>query len=153
MGWGRRKEDSVPELKRLLVATGERLAVNLFDLDRMPERLRAAVAMRIDPKPIVLDGEAGLNGGPREVGLAFACPLMEAATLCDLLRQVDRDAGQRPVRLYICKKAWSPIPDDRVLTVPDPLTKRMVLNPDVFRVDPGSASVVAPIPRKVTFGK
>lgn len=92
----------------------ERLAVNLFDLDRMNPDVRA----------MLLGGKLDLAGGAirvddsrlDETGVTFSCDLLTAASICDVIRNQDRIVGDYPTRIYVFRRAWSRLPGDEVLT-------------------------------------
>lgn len=125
-------------------AVGLNLAVNLVDLERVPPAIREELfgcrLFLLDPEPIWMD-----KGNMEETGLAFACPLMQAAAICDLLREHDHRAGQTPTRVYLRKvKAWTKLAGDAILV------KFNRLNPDVF--PPERAVAVTPVfPTKPAF--
>ncbi len=70
----------MPEIRR------EKLAVNLYDLDRVEESLRPklfAGRLKLD-KPLKMDWDR--RDAVDEVAVEFECPLLEAAIICDTLR-------------------------------------------------------------------
>jgi hypothetical protein len=105
-----------------------RLAVNLFDLDRVDAMIRSMMlqgklaSSPVHIVPYKLD----------ETGVEFTCELLMAASICDILRSHDRQLGDYPTRLYIHKgKAWSKLSGSAILTlVKDGVC---ILNPYVFR--------------------
>ncbi len=133
---------------------GRRLALNIYDLtDRCDPIIQQKVGPLLDLKhPLRMDFDR--KEGEDEVGVAFSCDLLKAATICDLLRSHDREAGDRPIRLYLFRKVWSRVPSGTVLTVLEDGKPR--LDPRTFaeaRVELEAAPVVAPPPRRFTFGK
>lgn len=110
-----------------------RLAVNLFDLhDRVPIVMRQKLmAGRLDLTRHI-DMRFDRAKEADEAAVAFSCPLLEAAIICDWLRSNDRSVGDYPTRLYINRKvSWTRIPSYIVLTeVMDDGKCR--LNPEVF---------------------
>lgn len=119
----------------------ERLACNLYDLDRVPASMRAIVAARLDKtKPIDMGWD---RKSDTEVAVAFNCDLLSAAILCDKLRSDDRAAGDSPTRLYLFKKAWTRVASHIVLTelLPDGSCR---LSPEVFVQEVEAAPIQAP---------
>lgn len=107
----------------------EKLAVNLFDLDRVDPLIRAELlGGKIDVKagPVRID--------PRRPDLAavgFRCDLLTAAIVCDILRSHDRELGDAPTRVYIKRaEAWEPLAGRVVLTVV--VDGKCQLSPEVF---------------------
>ena len=107
------------------------LAVNLFDLDRIPQIVREAMlAGKLDLTGVVVtDG-----GRVDETAVAFSCDLLTAAALLDVIRGNDRRAKSHPTRVYVKRQAWSKLPGAETLTVIE--RGRVALNPDVFGVGP-----------------
>ena len=125
----------------------ERLAVNLYDLDRVAPSLRASlVAPRLDlTKPIDMGWDRKSDD---ETAVVFNCDLLSAAIICDTLRSHDRAAGDSPTRVYLFKKVWTRVASHVVLT--ELVDGRCQLSPDVFVVEVEAAPVVAPaISRRV----
>ncbi len=115
---------------------GLALAINLIDLERVPPQVREELfghgLFHLHPRPIWMDKEV-----MEETGLAFACGLLQAASICDILRKHDRSIGQTPTRVYLRRvKAWQKLGRD------DILVKFDRLNPAVF--PPERAVVVQP---------
>jgi hypothetical protein len=107
----------------------ERLAVNLYDLDRVEKSIREMLlvgkvknaALRIDPKRL------------DETAVQFSCDLLTAACILDTLRNHDRIAGDVPTRCYILtdpKGNWRRLSSSAVLTVIE--DGKVELSPDVF---------------------
>ena len=122
----------------------ERLAVNLPDLDRVDPTVRAIlVAPFVSklPEDLIRADKDRMD----EVAVLFICDLVQAACICDTLRNHDRRAGDPPTRLYLQKKeggAWERLPGAAVLTVME--DGRAVLNPILF---PREAVKVAARPK------
>jgi hypothetical protein len=69
-----------------------------------------------------------------ETGLAFSCNLLQAASVCDILREHDGKVGQTPTRIYLRKvRVWQKLPGDCILVKYDRL------NPAVFPPERGVA--------------
>ena len=115
---------------------GLALAINLIDLERVPPQVREELfgvgLFLLHPRPIWIDREK-----MDETGLAFACPMLQAASICDILREHDHKSGQSPTRVYLRRvKAWIKLPGEAIMVKYDRL------NPAVF--PPERAVVVAP---------
>lgn len=122
-----------------------RIAINLRDLDRADSALRALVAQLIKPAPIRID-----PNDLDEVAVAFACRPLQAATVCDLVREHDRRVGDAPTRVYLFRKTWSKLPSHEALAVGTGVSLR--LNPKLF---PESVEHVKPSSRQaqaIDFG-
>ena len=131
-------ENAVPQ-------QGERLAVNLFDLDRIDPTIRSMLlGGKVDLTAIRVDKDRG-----DEVAVAFTCDLLSAACICDTLRSHDKRAGDYPTRVYLFKRtAWSRVPGSITLaTVKD---GSCTLNRTIFNVEVELAKPVAP-PRSKVF--
>lgn len=106
---------------------GQRLAVNLCDLDRVDSSIRG----------MLLSGKLNLQAlirmdrdRPDETAVAFSCDLLTAATCCDVLRGHDLRAGDYPTRVYLFRQSWSKLPGSTVLTLVN--DGKVFLNPEVF---------------------
>jgi hypothetical protein len=121
----------------------EKLAINLFDLDRVDPTIRQ----------ILLGGKVDLTNAIKmdknrfdEAGVAFICPLLQAASICDIVRSHDRELGDFPTRVYLMRvAAWEKLPNAAVLTLI--LDGKTMLNPAIFppvgeRAKPLSAEAV-----------
>lgn len=119
----------------------ERLAVNIYDLDRVNPTLRASlVAPRLDlTKPVDMSWDRKSDD---ETAVAFSCDLLSAAIICDTLRSHDRAAGDSPTRIYLFKKSWTRVASHVVLT--EMVDRVCQLSPDVFVVEVKAAPVAAP---------
>lgn len=115
-------------LAKLAPANGVRLAINLYDLDRLLPFVRETL----------LGGKLDLKGGaiwvdrsrPDETAVAFACSLETAGAICDVIRSHDREAGDYPTRVYVFRRSWTKLPTDAVLTVM--ADGKCLTNPAVF---------------------
>lgn len=115
---------------------GLALAINLIDLERVPPQVREELfghgLFHLHPRPIWMDTDK-----MEETGLAFACQLLQAAAICDFLRENDCKVGQTPTRVYMRRvRAWQKLAGDVILV------KYGKLNPAVF--PPERAVVVKP---------
>lgn len=129
----------------------EQLAINLFDLNRLPPIVRHSL----------LHGQLDLTGAfqtdkdaPDERGVRFSCELLKAAIICDIIRSEDRKAGDFPTRVYYRKeagKAWRSLPNDTVLTEEGEKEGSFSLNRKLFPSDEPIV-LVPPAPRRVQFG-
>ena len=82
--------------------------------------------------------------------VAFCCELLEAATVCDLLRSNARRLKQPPPELYLSKggERWARVTYDAVLTMVS--AGKLKLHPKAFP----SEAVVGPPPKvKPLFGR
>lgn len=114
-----------------------RLAVSLIDLDRLPPDMRRKVASKLDPTILAL------GPSPCTPCLAFKCSLVEAAMVCDYLRNCDRLAGDEPTELYLYRPTvWTRVAADAVFTVVSDDEKSISLNLAEFDVE------VKPIPAR-----
>lgn len=118
------------EAESLSLERTERLAINVFCLDRIDPVIRANLLKdKLDlTKPIRTDWDR--KDAKDEVALVFKCDLLTAATVCDVIRAEDKKAGDFPTRLYLLRKEWSRIPSYVVLTVMK--NDKVVLNPKIF---------------------
>src|SRR5258708_5913057 len=89
-------------------ARKERLAINLVDLDRIEPVVRSILI-----SPYVNKNPADIVKADRdrmdEMAVIFTCHLLQAACICDTIRNKDRAAGQYPTRIYLQKReglAW-----------------------------------------------
>lgn len=121
----------------------ERLAFNLFDLDRVDPRVRARLLPLLD-----LRREAAAwvdRDRVDETAAPFACSLLLAAQACDAVRGMARVTRQPVPRVYLDRKGagvWVRLPALETLTYL--YLGRVVLNPVLF---PGAADLSpAPLP-------
>lgn len=114
-------------------ATPIRLAMNLFDSERIVPDMRAKLLSGLlDLKVIRVD-----KSRPDETAVAFKpdLDLLYIATICDIIRDHDRDGGDYPTRVYIKKAtAWERIPADTRLTHME--DGKSVLNRKLFALPP-----------------
>ena len=105
----------------------EKLAVNLFDLDRVQPTIRELMlGGKLDTSQAIQMDKDRMD----EAGVVFSCDLLTAACICDTIRSHDRVAGLYPTRVYVCKRSWSKVPGTVALAkVEDQVLK---LNPEVF---------------------
>jgi len=144
--------DNTPQAKRQ-----EKLAINLFDLERLDPLLRAKLLkgrVEQDRNRLVVTSFKGLDDLSKEAKqlimqqrtfLLFICPLREAAQICDIIRNEDRLEG-RPTT-HVCLQsnlqgnlqslqslhkdgAWVILDDD--VSLCSISAGRCVLNPAVF---------------------
>lgn len=104
-------KDLNEKLKR---AANYRIGVNLFDLSRMEPLMRGKLLMgKLDTTtPVVFNKEH-----PDETGLVFICPLLQAATCCDIIRSEDRRFDRSPTRVYRCvNEVWTRLAMNTALT-------------------------------------
>jgi len=130
----------------------ERLAINLFDLDRLVDIIRQSLfnhGRNLILKPIVIDKDRR-----DETAVEFSCDLLQAATICDIIRSEDRKLKQYPTRVYYCREtAWTKVSSDAVLTLQwfEEDGDRLALNPNVFKVEVELVESVAPERRRVDW--
>jgi hypothetical protein len=129
----------------------EQLAVNLWDLDRIDgDTRRELLGGRLAPGAAPIDLRDRF--GAEDVAVVLACPLLEAAIVCDLLRNADRALNDSPTRVYILApgRPWARLPGTAVLTRPDG-----TLNHELFptKVEAAAVNAAAPPPRHVTLGR
>lgn len=95
----------------------ERLAVSVFDLDRLPPDVRRQMlGGKLDLRAVVRPDP----DKPATTALAFSCPLLEAALICDILRNNDRKLGDEPTKVYLYSgRGWAEIGPSTVLTSTD----------------------------------
>ncbi len=124
-----------------------KLAINLYDLDRIAPTLRTKLfSGRLDlSKPLSTAWDR--TNIKEEVAVLFTCDLLTAAIICDTVRSHDRKAGDFPTRLYLKRKSWARIPSGVVLTA---LTEenKCVLNPKVFSLEMGKLGQTPLTPSK-----
>jgi len=115
-----------------------RLAINLFDLDKISPFIRdqMGLASKLDAAGGAIKVDADR---PDETAVAFSCDALAAACLLDVIRQHDRSAGDRPCRAYANRgRGWTKLPADAVLT--EARDGKLRLNPSLF----GGGEVAAP---------
>lgn len=119
------------------VTGGERLALNIYDLDRIPDEVRPGLVSRhLAKKAIHIPTELG-----DEIGIELVCPLLDAACICDMLRSRDRASNSIPTRIYLFRERWVRVQAGAYLSVL--VGDKVVLNPKVFDVE---RVIAEPIP-------
>lgn len=127
------RDKKVPPSSKMTIYRSEdkvEIAINLFDLDRLDQRLRSQLlAGRLDLKrPIVMDKNL-----EDEVAVAFCCNILAAACICDSIRAHDRRAEDSPTRVYIRRTGnWTKVAREAQLTIV--IDDRSILNPKLFKV-------------------
>lgn len=97
---------------KIPISSGERLAINLIDIDRLSPTIMRAVIVPHTIKKAVQVGEA-----VSDVGIEFSCDLLHAATICDVIRSDDRKMGDPITRIYLFNgRSWKKLPDEAILT-------------------------------------
>lgn len=125
---------------------GERLSINLLDLDRLA---RLAYERMILPYTIKKAIQLGQAVG--DVGIEFNCPLLQAAAICDMIRSEDRKSGDCPTRIYLHNgRYWKKLDDGAVLT--RLVDGKAQLHPKIFDV-PAIAAVAPPAPSVLKLGR
>src|ERR1700677_432323 len=87
----------------------ERLAISFVDFKQIDVSVRQRLlAGRLDlSRPVRVLESSGREGFKPSPALAFSCPLLSAATACDLLRCEDRRQKRKPCRVYLLRaKIW-----------------------------------------------
>lgn len=133
------------------VGRPEQLAVNVEDLQRLTT----------ETKWVLLSGRLSTDGfvryqpanplKPTEIAVRLTCDLLEAATICEVIRGYDRSAGDRPTRIYVRPDGtadWRPVPADLRLVRSLP-GGTAALEPKLFA--PVAAGVVPLPPRRVVL--
>ncbi|SRR6266404_4623602 len=134
-----RKVDPVPAPPRIVNghARKEQLAINVFDLTRIDETIRAMLLggkLDLDPEHAIKVDPGRMD----ETAVTFVCDLLTAASASDVIRGRDREAGDHPTRVYLRRiKAWERLPVAAVLT--RVCGGELFLDPGVF--PPAAASV------------
>jgi hypothetical protein len=117
----------------------ERLAISLTDVDRLPPELkRGFLAGRIDATKIIRVGAQRRT--EEQPAVEFVCPLLEAATVCDMIRSHDRSVGDRPCEVFISRgtindtgrECWTRVIYATTFTVL--INGKVSLNPELFTV-------------------
>lgn len=114
----------------------EKIAINLFDLTRVPKHIRILLLTETDGHSPRIGNTAIRMSKERldEAGVEFVCDLLTAACICDSIRQADRRAGEYPCRVYLKKaSAWTKLAHGDVLTKVSKGGK-VYLNPKLFCV-------------------
>jgi hypothetical protein len=116
----------------------ERLAICLFDVDRIDADVRQRVLIgRLDlggpGRGVVRGGAFRIGVDPKDQALAFSCPLLVAATAADFIQSQFRSEGDAPARFYVFlpDRGWARAPRDVAFVIDDGEGGRS-LNPAVF---------------------
>lgn len=126
----------------------EALAVNLFDLDRIEETVRASM---FADKLVLTDTVWVDRNRVDEIAVVFKCSILKAACLLDVVRGRDRRAGDHPTRAYIRRRrVWDKIPADALLTLVE--DGQTVLNPAVFKIEAKPLDLPSSLPQRVEGG-
>lgn len=109
-----------------------KLAIWLSDVERLPPQMRLEMYPHLDLNKIHRTGKGErIEESPT---LAFKCPLLQAALICDVVRSHDRKVGARPSELFVNRSGdddgWRRIVYGDMLTVV--VNGRAILNPAVF---------------------
>ncbi len=107
-----------------------RIAIAVDDVLRMEPLLRSnLVGGRLSKTHVRIE-----QGDSRVAAVEFTCPAIEAAAICDVIRDQDRDAEESPSRVYVWRgKTWSRVPADVELVVGEfAAGEQPVLNPKLF---------------------
>jgi len=127
--------------------TRYKLALNLFDTDRMAPELRSKLlAGKVNLKETV---NVDLDRVQTSVAIVFTCDLLTAALVIDIVRSEDRKVNGPLTRAYINRggTAWSRLPNNVVLTVAE-AGKPTRLNPQIFAEKEEEVVLLPLIPRK-----
>lgn len=107
----------------------ERLAIALEALERLPTAMRNEIIPKLHRDTLLRMGK-----GERKEdvpALEFSCSLLEAALICDIVRNHDRLAGESPADVYIHRgTTWTRVIFSQVLTVL--INGKAALNPAFF---------------------
>jgi len=132
-----------------VAAEREMLAVSLRDLDRMAQEMRLRMLRSPDGKPRLDFSQAVPGGRDDDPAVAFTCPLLTAATICDVIRSHDRQVGDPLTKVYLRSGSrWANVYGDVLFTLVGTDGKAQ-LNPAVFAVEVEKVPVVAPRRRPV----
>src|SRR5580692_11214103 len=101
-------------MPRITTKVDYALALCLFDSDHIPEDLRLACkldeVLDRDPANIVkIYPDSRDEDDMKETGAVFTCDLLQAALVCDVIRNHDRASNLSPTRVYIHRKVWTRI--------------------------------------------
>jgi len=100
------------------LAREDQLAVNLFDVGRIDKTIAQMLLsgkLELDRSKVIRVDKDRMD----ETGVVFSCKLLDAACICDILRDHDRKAGEYPTRVYVRKKGCAKfvrLTHDAVLT-------------------------------------
>lgn len=103
-----------------------RIAINLDDLDRMPDVIRRKLlAGKVAVKPI------RVNSINDETAVPFTCDDLTAACICDLIRSNDAKLEETPTRVYLKRGAgWNRLRTEDSLSIL--IDGRPMLSPALF---------------------
>jgi uracil-DNA glycosylase family 4 len=122
-----------------------RLALNIDDVFRMtPDARKQLLAGRINFGQLASKMYIKVDGRAEpEAAIEFSCPLVEAATVCDVIRHQDAQVGDKPSRVYVNRRdAWTRLPAEATLTTT--VDGGCALNREVFDVKVEAAAAEAP---------
>jgi hypothetical protein len=132
------------ELNPVKSGRPERLALNLWDLERVHPQVRARILPLLD-----IRRESAVWIDPDredETACPFTCALVTAAAAADLIRGMARQCGEPPPRVYLNRLgvgSWVRLAGEAILT--HLLDGRVVLSPAVF---PGEVVEFRPLPAR-----
>jgi hypothetical protein len=110
----------------------ERLGIWFADVEKLPPQMRLEILPHLDLTRILRVGQGEKN--EEQPALAFKCPLLQAALICDLIRSHDRAVGARPSEIYLNRSgeetAWRRVVYSMALTVM--VNGKAMLNPELF---------------------
>lgn len=133
---------------------GVKLGLNLFDVMKMNPYLRKTVLRDKEGRPhIDLSKAVRLNPEqPEDTLVVFLCDTMASALIVDIVRNDNRIEGTEPCRSYIDRgKGWVRLSPSAILTITE--DGKPILNPDLFPVKIELAPLIAPVPKRVEFGR
>lgn len=139
----------MPELrKRSQQERPERLALCLFDIDRIDPTIRSMLLggkLETDRNKIVRIDPDRMD----ETGVLLTCDLLTAACIADTIRAHDGGAGDPPTRVYLKRRgAWEKVPGRQALTLV--VDGKPILNPSVFPA--AGVTVRPPAVKRVVLG-
>lgn len=146
-----RVTEAIKHYRDLILKRKERLAINLFDLDRVDPTIRG----------ILLGGKLELSRAnvikvdktkPDETAVEFTCGLLSAASICDTIRSHDMQAKESVTRVYIFRgRVWVKLGAKDLLTIVQDDSVR--LNPVIFPPLPEESGPGVPLePEAVVIG-
>lgn len=142
----------MPPVKKLSPEQRYRLAINLFDLDKLPTELQARLlGGKLEKTTVPVD----LDRTQTSIAVPFKCDLVTAALAIDIIRSECRRSKEAPIRAYINRggEAWSRLAERDVLSVKG--ESGWILNEEIF-VDKSPVEIAPPIPllpEKIMIGK
>lgn len=133
-----------------------RLAINVHDPDRLDDVTRQSLLGPVSfVRPLIWVDKNVED----EQALEFACDLLTAATVCDVIRMHDKKAGDVPCRVYVMRQrharqldavnpsTWVKLPADALLTIIS--GGRCILNPKLFPSEEIASVAYTPLLRKI----